>query len=933
VDPSPPIGRADPCARLAAAVTAAAAGTSTALVLAGDVGSGRTTVLRWLAAHAADAPATVVGPVAAEPAPAPGALAGAVADALGAPLAVRAGGDAYELGAALLAALAGGDAVRPVVVLVDDGDAHDVRSIDALGFASRRLGTEGIVVVVATSQEARPASLAHLEEVALDPLAPDEAAAVFDRHAPGPVRADRRAAALELAAGRPLALVALAAHLGGRPPAVTPVSGDTPAPDPVAAAEEAIAAGRYGEAEALAATAEAGAVDEGRQVRALRVRVRARRALGAHPTGAGTLLEKATSLGPDHAELAVTVLTEAAVTDTAALRSGRAVATARTAVDLATTAAGVGSAATDLAHIALGAAMVLEGEVGDGRPHLDRWRRLLDRADLDTAALHLLPPIAMALIWAEDRAGARALLDRLVRVARQRRTPSVLPPALLATALLDYGGGDWDAAEAAAVEAADLATDTGDRPSQVGAAAQMALLAGLRGRTDECHRQAAVVLGEPLARRGRLAEESARSGLAAAALAAGRPDDVVAALAPLAATTDPRNPAPALWQADLVEAHLLEGRVDEARAVVADMDRRTARSGHRRGQGMVARLRSLLPDAADGEGTADVDATLARGFELLDDPPAPFARARLELTWGERLAAAGRTDEARHRLVSALRTFERLDARPWAARAGRGLERLGERPAPPSAVVELTPHERLVARALARGATIEQAAAELFLSPQTVARDAAAVLARLHVEAVEDLPARVTGVGGARTIEVRVLGRLSVRAGDEDKTPAPGQPATLVRYLAVRGGRAHVEELVDALWPTVDVERGRIRLRNVLARLRRTSPDLVGRDGADVVRWGDDVVVDLAAYEDEGGRALALARTDPAQAAGLARRALARLPEQPLLEVAYEPWATAPRRRVEARAAALLDLLATAAEQAGDPEAAADLRLRADGGP
>ena len=70
---------------------------------------------------------------------------------------------------------------------------------------------------------------------------------------------------------------------------------------------------------------------------------------------------------------------------------------------------------------------------------------------------------------------------------------------------------------------------------------------------------------------------------------------------------------------------------------------------------------------------------------------------------------------------AALRAFERLGARPWAARANTELGISAARHTRPRAVTEqLTPQELQVAFAVAQGASNRAVAAALFLSPKTV---------------------------------------------------------------------------------------------------------------------------------------------------------------------------------------------------------------------
>jgi DNA-binding CsgD family transcriptional regulator len=103
--------------------------------------------------------------------------------------------------------------------------------------------------------------------------------------------------------------------------------------------------------------------------------------------------------------------------------------------------------------------------------------------------------------------------------------------------------------------------------------------------------------------------------------------------------------------------------------------------------------------------------------------PSKFERARTQLRYGERLRRARRRTEAREQLKPALAAFEELAAAAWAERARGELQAAGltTRPRRDSAATDaLTPQELRSALILADGATVREAAAQLFLSPKTV---------------------------------------------------------------------------------------------------------------------------------------------------------------------------------------------------------------------
>lgn len=176
-------------------------------------------------------------------------------------------------------------------------------------------------------------------------------------------------------------------------------------------------------------------------------------------------------------------------------------------------------------------------------------------------------------------------------------------------------------------------------------------------------------------------------------------------------------------------------------------------------------------------------------------------------------------------------------------------------------------------------------------------------------------PSTPAGHANARTV-VQLLDGFAVRRGDEDLTPPEGRLADLVKVLALHGGDATAEHVIDELWPDADAETGRTRLRRVLARLRRSSGDLVVRDG-ERLRLPDDTAVDHAAFVEAAREAL----TGTGATQEGARIALglggALLPDD-----TAEEWAVEARREVQRLRLALLDQVANAAAEAGDVDEA-----------
>jgi DNA-binding CsgD family transcriptional regulator len=174
----------------------------------------------------------------------------------------------------------------------------------------------------------------------------------------------------------------------------------------------------------------------------------------------------------------------------------------------------------------------------------------------------------------------------------------------------------------------------------------------------------------------------------------------------------------ALWVSmDLVEAAVRTNRRTEAAAHVAALRR--------------ANIAAISPRCALIEaGSAAIAAPAAEAAALFDKALAvpgadrwQFDFARVQLAYGERLRRARAVTRARKHLTAALETFERLGARPWAARTQSELRAigLGTQPTYGFGIASLTPREREIARLAAIGLTNKQIGERLYLNHRTVA--------------------------------------------------------------------------------------------------------------------------------------------------------------------------------------------------------------------
>lgn len=184
-----------------------------------------------------------------------------------------------------------------------------------------------------------------------------------------------------------------------------------------------------------------------------------------------------------------------------------------------------------------------------------------------------------------------------------------------------------------------------------------------------------------------------------------------------------------------------------------------------------------------------------------------------------------------------------------------------------------------------------------------------------------DGPARHEG-GAARTTqstEIHLLGTFRVLTSGEQRVELSGVPAEVLKLVALRR-RVHVEEVTDIVWPGLDVETGRRRLRNVLSRLRAACGDVVRRE-QHALALAEDVVVDAHRFEAYAQEARVRGADDP-EGLALAGSAVALYHGDLLPGDVFRDWTVAARERLRRRFVDVLDLLADAAAARGDVDEA-----------
>jgi GMP synthase-like glutamine amidotransferase/DNA-binding CsgD family transcriptional regulator len=389
----------------------------------------------------------------------------------------------------------------------------------------------------------------------------------------------------------------------------------------------------------------------------------------------------------------------------------------------------------------LGTALLFAGDYEEGTALVDRADAMAARQDADATGSQPYAYLGAALALAGRHARAREVLRRRIDEARSAAAADILPFALVRLAGVELDTGRWRVAAAALAEAVQLAQEMGNIADHGLALGTLAWLEAAQGHVEACraHVNEALGLAGRLGSGSRLDRAAAALGLLE--LGCGRPEDAIAPFEEVchhqreagwsdAAQTPHRLP-------DLVEAYALTGRIQDARAALDDFSVDAERTRRPSALASAARCRGLL--APDSE----LDVHFADALEPSVKITGPFERARTELLYGWRLAGAGRSSEATEHLSSAMRTFEKLGAEPWAGRVREGIIAAGGTAPQPdfNPLERLTPLELDVALAAGTGASLDDIAHALFVGRRTARLLQASAMAKLGIESTTELVA------------------------------------------------------------------------------------------------------------------------------------------------------------------------------------------------
>lgn len=408
----------------------------------------------------------------------------------------------------------------------------------------------------------------------------------------------------------------------------------------------------------------------------------------------------------------------------------------------------VGGPSRLAAGVFLAGVLALRGEHAKARELAMKSHELFIALD-PLPTIPLAPPLAAALAWLEEHELGTALLVRAIAAARVIGAAGLLPLLLAQKAEFALRMGSWAAATADASEADALAIDTGQPGLRTYPLAMLAMVEAGQGREAECraHAQTANEIARAGGIRSILSYTASALGLLS--LPAGRPQEAIGHLEPVGELyyrDGAIDLAAVRWGADLIEAYVRAGRIDDAERALANFSNNAERTGRVWALATAARCRGML--ASEG----DFDRPFEEAFRWHSRLAMPFEQARTEFCYGERLRRSRRVTEARETLHLALDWFEHLGAAVWAERARTELRASGDRVPrmPATGPPELTAQELQVALLVAEGATNREVAAALFLSPKTVEFHLGHVYAKLGVrsrtELARTLPDRQTSL-------------------------------------------------------------------------------------------------------------------------------------------------------------------------------------------
>ncbi|HYH32578.1 MAG TPA: AAA family ATPase [Pseudonocardia sp.] len=362
--------------------------------------------------------------------------------------------------------------------------------------------------------------------------------------------------------------------------------------------------------------------------------------------------------------------------------------------------------------------LVLERDPA-GFPPLDQVVARAREAGAAAGPRALVEVASRSFVAARDEECAD-IATTLVADARDHGMIDALPAGLGLATLSQVVLGRHREAWISGAEAVSLARDTGQPLWGSYAAGALAYLAAVEGDEERCREYVDAAACDGAVPAAALSGGTwAQAALALLDLGAGRVQDALDRLQVMARGPSRHLAAIVRSVPTEVEAAVRLGRAEEAVAPLDLFARWGAILRRPWIDAQLERCRALTaPDAG-------AERHYRRALVLHEAASRPFEHARTALLYGEWLRRARRKTEAREHLGAALAVFEELGSAPWAARAraelGASGARTAERPPAAAAAARLTPQELQITQLAAQGLSNRDIAAQLILSPRTVA--------------------------------------------------------------------------------------------------------------------------------------------------------------------------------------------------------------------
>jgi DNA-binding CsgD family transcriptional regulator len=345
-----------------------------------------------------------------------------------------------------------------------------------------------------------------------------------------------------------------------------------------------------------------------------------------------------------------------------------------------------------------------------------------------------------AATYLGDDDAARRSAQLAAAQMRAEGALGLLTPILPRLVHAEMWAGHWPAASASAREGLRLAREIGQFDLVAYQLVLLAVIAAHRGQEDECRSLAAQGHELAAARRFTLVASLANWALALLELELGRAEEAFLRAREISITPAVLSMA----GLDQIEAAVRAGEVAKAHDWLAHYEPWAECAGAAWARAVALHGRALLADDEE-----ESNRLFQAALDLHAQAARPFDRARTELAFGEFLRRARRARDAREHLRAALDGFEVLGAELWAERARVELRASGQtaRRRVADTRDQLTEQELQIAHFVAQGLSNREVAAQLFLSPRTIAAHLRNIfrklgissrteLARLHLESV-----------------------------------------------------------------------------------------------------------------------------------------------------------------------------------------------------